>query len=212
VIEAMKRGYKVSIGESFFAGSGGGSKTERQNGRGNQQSDQDTDDDDEQPQPQSDMPDAQTQQTQPRQPRMLTNLARYNAPRIKDNEKVSGKQNQRNNHQMAEECEMKRNRIERSDMQHREKQEQMMENIIAETITGQQGSTTPSTMTPASLQTASPSTSPETSPSPTGKISRRYRVDKNLQDISAGMQHTGQVLTSAGSALFKSIRPDHKYR
>jgi hypothetical protein len=182
----MKRGYEVSIGASFFAGSGGGSKTERHNGRGNQQSDQDTDDNDEETQPQPDMPDAQRQQPQQKQPRMLiTNLARYNRPGIKDNEKVSGKQNQRDNHQMAEVCETKRNRIEKSDMQHREKQERMIENISAEIVAGQQGSTTPSTTTPASSRTASPIPSPETSPSPTRKISRRDREDKNLQDISA---------------------------
>jgi hypothetical protein len=40
VIEAMKRGYKVSIRGSFFAGSGGGGKTGKQNGRDNQQYDQ----------------------------------------------------------------------------------------------------------------------------------------------------------------------------
>jgi hypothetical protein len=44
------------------------------------------------------------------------------------------------------------------------------------------------------------------------EISRRKRVDKNLQDIIARMQQTGQVLTAAGSALLKSIKPDQKYR
>jgi hypothetical protein len=211
VIEAMKRGYKLSIGGSFFAGSGGGSKTGKQNGRGNQQNDQDTDDNDEEPQPQQDLQEAQPLRSQQKQPRMLTNLARYNAPGFKDNNEVSGKQNQRDRHQMAAECETKRNRIAKLDMQHREKQERMMENIRAEIVAGQQGSTTPSTTTPASSRTASPSTLPEASPLPTRKIRRRERVDKNLQDISARMQHTGQALTSAGSVLFKSMRPNRKY-
>jgi hypothetical protein len=99
----MKRGYKVSIGGSFFAGSGGGGKTQTQNERDNQQINQDTDDNDDL-QPQPDMPDAELQQQQQKQPRML---ARNNAPGIKDNKKVSGKQNQRDNHQMAEECKTK---------------------------------------------------------------------------------------------------------
>jgi hypothetical protein len=126
---------------------------------------------------------------------MLTNLSRYNTPGIKDNKKVSGKQNQPDKHQMAEECKTKRNRIAKLDMQHREKQERMMENIRAEIVAGQQGSTTSSTTRPASSRTASPNTSPETKPSPTRKISRRDRVDENLQDISARMQQRGQVLT-----------------
>jgi hypothetical protein len=62
---------------------------------------------------------------------MPTNLARYNAPGIKENENVLGKRNQSDKHQMAAECETKRNRIAKSDMQHREKQERMMENIRA---------------------------------------------------------------------------------
>jgi hypothetical protein len=77
----------------------------------------------------------------------------------------------------------------------------MMENIRAEILAEKQGSTTSSTKTPASSQTtspassrsASPITSRETSPSPTKKISRRKRVDKNLQELSARMQQTGQV-------------------
>jgi hypothetical protein len=149
---------------------------------------------------------------------MLTNLARYNAPGIKDNDNPSGKRNQSDKHQMAAECLTKRNRIAKSDMQTREKQERMMENIRAEMLAEQQGSRTSSTTTPASSQTASPAssqtaspiTSWETSPSPTKKIRRHDRVDKNLQDISARMQQTGQVLTAAGSALFKSMRPDRK--
>jgi hypothetical protein len=52
-------------------------------------------------------------------------------------------------------------------------------------------------------------TSRETSPSPTRKISRRERVDENIQDIS--MQQTGQVLQAAGSDLFKNMRPARKY-
>jgi hypothetical protein len=132
VIEAMKRGYEVSIGGSFFAGSGGGSKTGKQNGRANQQNDQDTDDNDKEPQPQPDMQDAQPQQQ--KQSSMLTNLARYNAPGIKDNKKVWGKRNQRDKHQMEAECETNRNRISKSDMQHRDKQERMMENTRAEIL------------------------------------------------------------------------------
>jgi hypothetical protein len=160
VIEAMKIGYKICMGGSFFAGNGGGGKTQRQNKRGNQQINQDTEDNNN-CQPQPDMPDAQPQQQQQKQPRMLSNLARYNAPGIKDNKKVAGKRNQRDNHQMAKECETKRNRIAKSDMQHWEKQQRMMENIRAEIVAGQQGSTLPSTTTPTSSRTASPITSPE---------------------------------------------------
>jgi hypothetical protein len=48
----MKRGYKVSMGGSFFAGSRSGGNAQRKNGRGNQQIDLDTDDEDNlQPQP-----------------------------------------------------------------------------------------------------------------------------------------------------------------
>jgi hypothetical protein len=202
VIEEMKRGYQVSIGGSFFAGSGGGPKMGKQDGRGNQQYDQDTDDADNEPQQQQDIQDAQPQQR--KQTRMLTNLARYNAPRIKDNKNLSGKRNQRDKHQMAAECEKKK-----SDMQHREKQDRMMENIRAEILAEQQGSTTSSTTTPASSQTTSPAssrsatpiTSRETSPSPTKKISRRMRVDENLQDISACMQQTS--IDSSGIGLFQ---------
>jgi hypothetical protein len=79
----MKRGYKLSIGGSFFAGSIGGSKTGKQNRIDNQQYKQDTDDDNEKPQPQQAIQDAQPQQQ--KQPRMLANLARHNAPGIKDN-------------------------------------------------------------------------------------------------------------------------------
>jgi hypothetical protein len=132
---------------------------------------------------------------------------------------VSGKRNERNKHQMAAECEKKRDRIAKSDMQHRGKQQRMMENIRAEILAEQQGSTTSNTTTPTSSQTTSQassrSTSPirsrETSPSPTRKISRCERVDENLQDIRARMQQTGQVLTAAGLALFKSMKPDRKY-
>jgi hypothetical protein len=45
VIEAMKRGYEVSIGRSFFAGSGGSAQRGQQDGIGNQHNDQETDDD-----------------------------------------------------------------------------------------------------------------------------------------------------------------------
>jgi hypothetical protein len=217
VIEAMKREYKVSIGGSFFAGRGGSAKMGKQDGRGNQQDDPYTDDDKGKLQPEQDIEDTQPQQQKP--PRMLTNLARYNAPGIKDKKNVSGKRNQRNKHQMAAECDKKRDRIAKSDMLNREKQQRMMENIRAEILAGQQGSTTSSTTTltlsqttsQASSRSTSPSTSRETSPSTTRKISRRERVDKNLQDISARMQQTGQVLTAAGLALFKSMKPDKKY-
>jgi hypothetical protein len=37
VTEAMKRGYKVSIGRSFFEGGGGGGNAPRQNGQGGQE-------------------------------------------------------------------------------------------------------------------------------------------------------------------------------
>jgi hypothetical protein len=146
--------------------------------------------------------------------------SKIQAPGIKDNKNVTGKRNQRDRHQMADECKKKRDRIAKSDMQHREKQQRMMENIRAEILAEQQESTSSNTTTPTSSHTAtqasswatSPITSRETSPSPTRKISRRERVDKNLQDITARMQQTGQVLTSAGSALLKSIKPDRKYR
>jgi hypothetical protein len=135
---------------------------------------------------------------------MLTNLARYNAPRIKDNKNVTGKWNQRNRHQMADECEKKRDRITQSDMQHREKQQRMMETIRAEMYAEEQESTASNTTTPTSSQTTSPITSRETSPSLTRKISRLERVDENIQDISTCMQQTGQVLQAARSALFKT--------
>jgi hypothetical protein len=213
----MKRGYKVSIGGSFFAGSDGGARMGMQDGRGNQQDDPDTEDNKGGPQPEQDQ-DTQTQQQ--KQPRMLTNLARYNAPGIKDNKNVSGKRNQRDRHQMADKCNKKRDRIAKLDMQHREKQQRMMENIRAQILAEQQGSTSSNTTTPTSSQTTSqassrstsPSTSRETSPSPTRKISRHERVDKKLQYISARMQQTGHVLTAAGLALFKSMKPDRKYR
>jgi hypothetical protein len=59
----------------------------QQDGIGNQQHDPDTDDNKGGPQPEQDQ-DAQPQQQ--KQPRMLTNLARYNAPGIKDNKKCHG--------------------------------------------------------------------------------------------------------------------------
>jgi hypothetical protein len=120
---------------------------------------------------------------------------------------------------MADKCNKKRDRIAKSDMQHREKQQRMMENIRAEILAEQQESTSLNTTTPTSSQTTSQassrSTSPimlrETSPLPARKISRCERIDENLKDISACMQQTGQVLTAAGSALFKSMKPDRKY-
>jgi hypothetical protein len=131
VIKATKRGYEVSIGGSFLAGSGGGAQMGQQDGTGNQQDDPDTDDNKGAPQPEQDQ---DTQPQQRKQPRMLTNLARYNAPGIKDNVKVTGKQNKGDRHQMADKCEKKRDRIAKSDMQHREKQQIMMENIRAEIL------------------------------------------------------------------------------
>jgi hypothetical protein len=189
----------------------------QQEGTGNQHDHPDKDDDKGGPQPEQDQ-DAQPQQQ--KQPRMLTNLARYNAPGIKDNKNVTGKWNQRNRHQMADECKKKRDRIAQSDMPHREKQQRIMENIRAEIYAEEQESTALNTTTLTSSQTTSqassratsPITSRETSPSPTRKISRREIVDKNLQDISTRMQQKGQVLTEAGSALLKNYRPDQKYR
>jgi hypothetical protein len=185
----------------------------QQDGTGSQHDNPDTDDDKGSPQP-----DQNAQVQQQKQPRMLTNLARYNAPGIKDNKNVTGKRNQRNRHQMADECEKKRDRIAKLDMQHREKQQRMMENIGAEILAEEQESTSSNATTPTSSQTASQassgSTSPTTSatsPSPMRKISRRERVDKNLQDISAHMQQTGQVLTATESVLFKNMKPDRKY-
>jgi hypothetical protein len=89
----MKRGYEVSIVGSFFAGSKGSTQIGQQEGTGSQQDDPETDNDKEGAQPERDQ-DAQPQQQ--KQPRMLTNLARYNAPGIKDNKNVTGKRNQRN--------------------------------------------------------------------------------------------------------------------
>jgi hypothetical protein len=66
----------------------------KQDGRGNQQDDPDPDNDEEEPQPEQDIQDTQPQQQKP--PRMLTNLARYNAPGIKDNENMSGGTNATN--------------------------------------------------------------------------------------------------------------------
>jgi hypothetical protein len=173
----MRRGYKVSIVGSFFAGSGGGARMGQQDGIDNQQDDPDTDDDKGVPQPEQDQ-DAQPQQW--KQPRMLTNLARYNAHRIKDNENMSGKRNQRDRQQMPDECNKKRDRIAKSDMQHREKQQKVMENIRAEILAEQQESTSSNTTTPTSSQTASqassrstsPITSREKSPTPTRKKRR----------------------------------------
>jgi hypothetical protein len=93
VIKAMKRGYEVSTGGSFFAGSGASAQVGQQDRTGNQHDDPKTDNDKEGAQPERDQ-DAQPQQQ--KQPRMLTNLARYNAPGIKDNKNVTGKRNQRN--------------------------------------------------------------------------------------------------------------------
>jgi hypothetical protein len=97
----MKRGYEVSSGGSFFAGSRGSAQMGQQEGTGNQHDNPDMDDNKGGPQPEQDQ-DAQPQQR--KQPRMLTILARYNAPGIKDNKNVTGKQNQGNRHQMADEC------------------------------------------------------------------------------------------------------------
>jgi hypothetical protein len=61
VMEAIKRGYEVSIGRSFFAGSGGSAQMGQQDGTGNQHDDPETDDDKGGPQPEQDQ-DAQPQQ------------------------------------------------------------------------------------------------------------------------------------------------------
>jgi hypothetical protein len=73
---------------------------------------------------------------------------------------------------MADECEKKRDRITQSDMQHRVKQQRLMETIRAEMYATEQESTLNTTM-PTSSQESSPIMSRETSPSPTRKISRR---------------------------------------
>jgi hypothetical protein len=54
VIKAMKRGYEVSIGGSFFAGSKGSTQMGQQDGTGNQHDDQERDDDKRGPQPEQD--------------------------------------------------------------------------------------------------------------------------------------------------------------
>jgi hypothetical protein len=90
VIKAVKRGYEVNFGGSFFAGSGGGARMGMQDGRGNQQDDTDMDNDKGGPQQKQDQ---DTQPQQQKKTRMLTNLAKYNAPGIKDNKNVSGKRN-----------------------------------------------------------------------------------------------------------------------
>jgi hypothetical protein len=58
---------------------------------------------------------------------------------------------------MADECEKKRDRITQSDMQHREKQQRMMETIRAEMYAGEQEATASNTTTPTSSHTTSPS-------------------------------------------------------
>jgi hypothetical protein len=162
----MKSGYEVSIGGtvsiggSFFAGSGGSAQMGQQGGKGYQHDDPETDDDKKGTQQKQDQ-DAHPQQR--KQSRMLTKLARYNAPRIKDNENVTGKWNQRNRHQMADECEKKRDRIAQSDMLHKEKQQKMMEDIRAEMYAEEQESTSSNTTTPTSSQASSQATSPTTS-------------------------------------------------
>jgi hypothetical protein len=117
----------------------------QQNGTGNQHNDPETDSDKEGAQPEQDQ-DAQPQQQ--KQPRMLTNLARYNTPGIKDNEHVTGKRNQRDRHHMADECEKKRDRIAQSDIQHKEKQQRLMETIRAEMYAQEQESTSSNATTP----------------------------------------------------------------
>jgi hypothetical protein len=137
-------------------------------------------------------------------------------PGSRTQKNVTGKRNQHDRHQMADECEKKRDRIAQSDMQHKEKQQRLMETITAEMYAQEQETTSSNATTPTSSQAssraASPTLSRATSPSPMRKISRRERVDENLQDISARMQQTGQVLTAATSALFRNIKPDKKYR
>jgi hypothetical protein len=92
VIEAMKRGYKVSIGRSFFAGGGGVGHAIRANAQVGQQLVQDMDND---LQPPPEAPKMPPSQPRPKQPRMLSGLAMFNAPGIKDGGQVSGKRNQR---------------------------------------------------------------------------------------------------------------------
>jgi hypothetical protein len=208
VIKSMKRGYEVSIGGSFFAGSEGSAQIGQQDGTGNQHDDPEMDNGKEGAQPERDQ-DAQPQQQ--KQPWLLANLARYNIPGIKDNRNVRGKRNQCDRHQIADECQKKRDRITQSDMQHKEKQQRLMETIRAEMFAHEQETTTP-TSSQVSSRATLPTTSRVTSPSPMRKISRRERVDENLQDISTRMQPTGQILTAATLALFKNIKPNKKYR
>jgi hypothetical protein len=192
VIKSMKSGYEVSIGGtvsiggSFFAGSGGSAQMGQQGGKGYQHDDPETDDDKKGTQQKQDQ-DAHPQQR--KQSRMLTKLARYNAPGIKDNENVTGKWNQRNRHQMADECEKKRDRIAQSDMLHKEKTtkndgrhkgrdvrrrtginiiEHNNAHIIPSIITGNITNHVKSNVTTLMR-----------------KISQRGKLDKNLQDISA---------------------------
>jgi hypothetical protein len=93
---------------------------------------------------------------------------------------------------MADKYKKKRDRIAQSDMQHKEKQQRLMETIRAEMYAEEQESTSSNATTPTSSQASSRATSTTksraTSPSPMRKISRRERVDENLQDISARMQ------------------------
>jgi hypothetical protein len=88
----MKRGYKVSIGRSFFAGGGGVGHAIRANEQVGQQLVQDMDNDLQPPPEEPKMPPSQPR---PKQPRMLSGLAMFNAPGIKDGGQVSGKRNQR---------------------------------------------------------------------------------------------------------------------
>jgi hypothetical protein len=155
----------------------------KQDVRGNQQDDPYMDDNEREPQPEQDIEDTQPQQRKP--PRMLTNLARYNTPGIKNNKNVSGKLNQRDKHQVAEECNKKRDRITKSDMQHREKQQRMMENIRADILAEQQESSTSSTTTPTSSHTTSQASSRSTSPS----TSRDIDISSGPTFIRSSVSH-----------------------
>jgi hypothetical protein len=73
VIKAMKRGYEVSIGGSFFAGSRESAQKGQQDGTGNQHDDQETDDNKGSPQQEQDQ---HAQPQQRKQQRMLTNMVR----------------------------------------------------------------------------------------------------------------------------------------
>jgi hypothetical protein len=194
------RGYKVSIGGSFFAGGGGSGHTSRDNEHGRQQINPVTDDN---LQPPPEAPKMPPSQQRPRHPKMLSNLEMYNAPGIKDKGQVSGKCYQRNRHKNARQretgshtltCNIGKTGTNDGNNQSRDgsRTKKTTYNKIAMPTTSQ--TTSPRT-SPESSPAQSPIKSPEASTTPARKFSRRDRVGGNLRDISAHMQHTGQALT-----------------